>query len=147
MTREDIVALFERRQQVMNQHDVAALSDMFSEECVVESPTAGGTIQGRRRNEDVWHAVFNGFPDIVFSAGDLVIDGHRAVWITETHGTDTGGFLGLPPTGRPFRMPVVWVCTLDDGRIGTRATHLRFHRHAHANRRAQGQAGVKPLGG
>ena len=117
MTREDIVALFERRQQVMNQHDVAALSDMFSEECVVESPTAGGTIQGRRRNEDVWHAVFNGFPDIVFSTEDLVIDGHRAVWITETHGTDTGGFLGLPPTGRPFRMPIVWVCTLDDGRI------------------------------
>jgi predicted ester cyclase len=78
---------------------------------------AGGTIRGRRQNEDVWHALFNGFPDVVFSAEGLVIDGNRSVWITETRGTDTGGFLGVPPTGRPFRLPVVWVCTLDGGRI------------------------------
>jgi steroid delta-isomerase-like uncharacterized protein len=117
MTREDIVALFERRQQVMNQHDVTALSDMFSDDAVIESPTAGGTIRGRGPHEDVWHAVFNGFPDVVFSAEDLVIEGNRAVWITETRGTDTGGFMGLPPSGRPFRMSVVWVCTLDGGRI------------------------------
>ena len=117
MTREDIVALFEKRQQAMNRHDVATLSDMFPEDVVVESPTAGGIIHGRRRNEDVFHAVFNGSPDIVFSTEDLVIDGNRAVWITDTRGTNTGGFLGLPPSGKPFRMPIVWVCTLDGGQI------------------------------
>ncbi len=117
MTREDIVALFEKRQQAMNQHDVATLSDMFSEDAVVESPTAGTTVHGRSRNGDVWNTVFKGFPDIVFSAEDLVIDGNRAVWITETRGTDTGGFLGLPPTGKPFRMPIVWVCTFDGDKI------------------------------
>ena len=117
MTREDIVALFEKRQQAMNQHDVATLCDMFSEDVVVESPTAGGTIRGRRRHEELWHAVFNGFPDVVWKAEDLVIEGARAVWITETRGTDTGGFLGLPPTGKPFRMPIVWVCTFDGDKI------------------------------
>ncbi len=117
MTREDIVALFEKRQQAMDQHDVATLSDMFSEDAVVESPTAGTTVHGRSRNADVWNTVFKGFPDIVFSAEDLVIDGNRAVWITETHGTDTGGFLGLPPTGKPFRIPIVWVCTFDGDKI------------------------------
>jgi hypothetical protein len=32
-------------------------------------------------------------------------------------GTDTGGFLELPPTGKPFRVPVVWLFTLKDNQF------------------------------
>jgi len=32
-------------------------------------------------------------------------------------GNDTGGFLGLAPTGKPFRLPMVMVCALKDGAI------------------------------
>jgi predicted ester cyclase len=46
-----------------------------------------------------------------------VIDGERAVWIGEVHGTDTGGFMGLAATGKPFQLPIVMVCTLKDGVI------------------------------
>jgi predicted ester cyclase len=47
----------------------------------------------------------------------LIIDGDRAVWIGRTHGTDTGGFLGLDPTDKPFEIPMVIVCTFADGLI------------------------------
>jgi hypothetical protein len=52
-------------------------------------PDGGGTIHGRRRNEDVWHAVFNGFPTSSSRPG-IWRSTDTAVWITETHGTDTG---------------------------------------------------------
>jgi predicted ester cyclase len=62
-------------------------------------------------------AWFDGFPDVTFTKTTLVIDGDRAVSIGDIHGTDTGGFMGLPPTNKPFRLPIVFVCTLEDGFI------------------------------
>ena len=42
------------------------------------------------------------------------IDGHRVAQIARVVGTDTGGFMGLPPTGKPFRLPLVFLYTLDE---------------------------------
>ena len=39
------------------------------------------------------------------------------MWIGEVRGTDTGGFMGLPPTRKPFRVPMVMLCTVKDGYI------------------------------
>jgi predicted ester cyclase len=58
-----------------------------------------------------------GFPDVQFTVVDLLVDENRVVWSIEVHGTDTGGFLGLPPTGKPFRVPVICLCTIRDGLI------------------------------
>ena len=117
MTREDIVALFASRQRAMDRHDVAAMSAMFAEDAVVESPTASGTVRGRTAIDEVTLAWFKGFPDVAWTTERLIIDGDVVAWITSTRGTDTGGFLGLPPTGKPFNLVMVTVSTLDDGRI------------------------------
>src|SRR5713101_4914352 len=44
MTREETTALFARRQDAMNRHDVAGLTALFAADCIVESPTAGGVV-------------------------------------------------------------------------------------------------------
>jgi len=46
MTREETAALFARRQDAMNRHDVGGLTALFADDCVVESPTGGGVVQG-----------------------------------------------------------------------------------------------------
>src|SRR6266853_1472836 len=117
MTRQQVEALFVRRETALTQRDVAAITAQFAEDAVVESPTAGGSVTGRKAIEEVTRAWFEGFPDVVFSRETLVIDGDRAAWIGHVHGTDTGGFLGLPPTGKPFRVPMVFVFTVKDGFI------------------------------
>ena len=38
---------------------------------------------------------------------ELVIDGDRAAQVATLAGTDTGGFLGLPASGKPFRVPIL----------------------------------------
>jgi steroid delta-isomerase-like uncharacterized protein len=117
MTRQQVEALFARREQALARHDIAGVSAVYAPDAVVESPTAGGTVRGRKEIENVTRAWFTGFPDVVFSTRSLVIDGESAVWIGEVSGTDTGGFMGLPPTNKPFRVPMVTQCTLKDGAI------------------------------
>lgn len=117
MTRQQVEAIFARREKALIEHDVAAITSQFADDAVVDSPTAGGTVTGRKAVADVTRAWFAGFPDVVFTRETLVIDGDNAVWIGEVHGNDTGGFLGLAPTGKPFRLPMVMVCTLKDGVI------------------------------
>jgi steroid delta-isomerase-like uncharacterized protein len=117
MTREETTALFARRQDALNRHDVAGLATLFAENCVVESPTAGGVVQGLPTVEAIDRAWVTGFPDVVLATEGLLIEGDQVAWIVRAAGTDTGGFMGLPPTGRAFALPIVMLSTLHDRRI------------------------------
>lgn len=116
MTRDDIVALFDRRQDALDRRDPPALARLYADHCVVESPMAG-THQGRAAVEEVYGAWFRAFPDVVFKSEELLIDGDRAAQVGTMVGTDIGGFMGLPPTGRPFRLPIVFLYQLHEQQI------------------------------
>ncbi len=122
MTRDEIVSLAQRCQSALDRHDAVAIAAEHTDDCVLESPTAGGTITGRDAVEGVYQAWFAGFPDLVVAPEELLIDGNRMVQRFTLTGTDSGGFLGLPPTGKPFRIAVVWLCQLGEGQI----VHSRF---------------------
>src|SRR5262249_440639 len=100
-----------------SQHDVEAISALYSDDVVVESPMAGGIVHGRAAVADVNQAWIAAFPDATFTRQTLVIDGARAVWIGEVQGTDTGGCMGVAATGKRFRLPMVVVYTMKDGLI------------------------------
>src|SRR2546427_9445128 len=115
MTREEVETLFARRHRAINEHDAAALMSLYADDAVVDSPTAGGSVTGRKAIDEITRAWFSGFPDVTFTNMTLLVDGDRAVSIGEMRGTDSGGFMGLPPTGKPFRLPFVFLCTVKDG--------------------------------
>ena len=116
MTREQIVAFFVRRQHAWARHDAAALAADHAENCVAESPWAG-TMKGREAIEQAYRHWFTAFPDFAFEGEELLIDGHRVARMATGVGTDIGGFMGLSPTGRPFRFPVVFLYTLNERQI------------------------------
>jgi len=118
MTRQEVEELFARRLEALARRDSAALAMLFSADGVIESPTAGGTVHGRRAIEQVYRAWFTAFPDVTFTAEDaLLIDGDRVAQRLMSAGTDTGGFLNLPPTGKAFRVPLVLLCRVADNKI------------------------------
>jgi len=51
------------------------------------------------------------------SVDDLIIDGNRATTVLSVEGTHIGDFLGLPPTGKRFRMSAVFFYELENGQI------------------------------
>lgn len=117
MTRQDIVTMFTKRQHAIDRRDIDFLVDQHAPDCEQISPLAGGTVKGRDAIRKLYDTWFNGFPDLVWTNDELLIDGDRITQMTTHTGTDTGGFMGLPATGKPFRVPVVWLFTVTDGQF------------------------------
>ena len=116
MTREEITAFFDRWNDAIARHDAAGVAACHAEDCVFEGPWAG-TVRGREDIEEVYRSVYAAFPDMTTHVDELLIDGDRVAQAVTNVGTDIGGFMGLPPTGKQFRIPMVLLCTLKDQQI------------------------------
>jgi steroid delta-isomerase-like uncharacterized protein len=116
MTREEILAFFERRLDLWRSHDAAALAADHAEDSLVQSPTQA-LQRGREAIESVYRLWFTAFPDYQFLQEEVLIDGQRAAVIARIVGTQMGEFFGMSPTGRRFECRVVFVYTLKDGEI------------------------------
>ena len=125
MTRQEIVAFFARRQDAYARHDVVALAADHAEDGVHESPWVG-TVRGREAIEQVYRHLFKAFPDFALHGDELLIDGNRVAQVATIVGTDDGGFMGLPPTGKQFRLPMVLLCTLNEHQIVYQRTIYDF---------------------
>ena len=117
MTRQDVRALFTRRQDAWDRLDAAALAADHADDGVVESPLAGGAATGREAVQKLYGTYFRAFSDLRLEEDDLIIDGDRVVLVGRVSGTDTGGFMGMPPTGRAVSVPIMFFYEVRDGLI------------------------------
>jgi steroid delta-isomerase-like uncharacterized protein len=113
MTREEIAALFARRDEAWQRGDVETLTATHAEHGVSLSPMQG-RLDGRDRIRDVYHDWFNAFPGLTFTTDTLLIDGNGVAQFFTISGTHQGPFGGVPATGRKFQITGAWLFTLDD---------------------------------
>lgn len=113
MTADGIAAVMGLLKECYERLDAAGLSAHYAENCVVESPVAGPHV-GRLAVEQAFRTIFAAFPDLRFYTEELLVFGNRVVWTATVTGTDNGGFLGLPRTGKPFRTSIIWLYTFDE---------------------------------
>jgi steroid delta-isomerase-like uncharacterized protein len=116
MTRDDVVALFKRRQDALSRRDAATLAGLHAPDGVVESPLAGGTARGREAIEQVYRSFFTALLP-TFEEEALLVDGDHVAHLVHLEGTHRGGLLGLPGTGRTFSLSIVSLCEVRDGVI------------------------------
>ena len=116
LAREDIVALFNRRQEAWEDLDAAALAADYADNVVIESPMAG-VHRGRAAAEQALRTAFSAFVDLKMKTESLIIDGNLVAQVVSGEGTHIGEFLGLPPTGKPFRLRAVLLHELEGGKI------------------------------
>jgi steroid delta-isomerase-like uncharacterized protein len=113
MTTEETTALFARRDEHWNRLDAVALAADYSEDCVVESPVAGRH-EGPAAVERALRMIFSAFPDFGWHPQELLVSGNRVLQTVTVRGIDNGGFMGLPPTGRPFSVSAMFLFTMKD---------------------------------
>ena len=116
MTRTEAEHFFDRRTDAWRRRDLDALGLMHTDDAVLESPLAG-TVTGRAAIENVYRAFATSFPDFSIQNPALIVDGDNVVQTVTFSGTNTGGFMGMAPTGKRFTFDVVLICTMRDGRI------------------------------
>lgn len=117
MTRDEIAALFARRQQAWDKLDAAALAADYSEDATVDSPLAGGSASGRDAIEKLFATYFAAFPDFKLDHESLLIDGENVSQLIRATGTDSGGFMGMSPTRRKITFRCAFFYSVRDGCI------------------------------
>jgi uncharacterized protein (TIGR02246 family) len=116
MTRDDIFAIFTRREDAWRARDPVALANDHSPDGVVVSPT-GGVLEGRAEIERIYRVWFTAFPDLMLNTEDLLVDGDRAALLCRITGSHAGEFFGVAPTGRRIEVAGAFIYRLQDGRI------------------------------
>ena len=72
---------------------------------------------GRPAIEKVFRGWFEAFPDFTLEDERYVIDGGEVAHLARAVGTNVGGFMGLPATGKQFHFNVAFVFTVEHGQI------------------------------
>jgi steroid delta-isomerase-like uncharacterized protein len=114
MSPESVSELFARWLSAWTIRDLAALIDVYAEDCTVETPTMG-TVVGKAALEEAEQKLLTLFRDIAFENMEVIADGDRLVATFIVTGTDTYG--GLAGPGKPLRFPAVLLWTVRDGRV------------------------------
>ena len=125
MTREEVVALFERRETAWRTKDAAALAADHAPHGVVISPT-GGVLEGRADIERIYRVWFTAFADYVFGIEDLIIEGDRVALLGRVTGRHSGEFFGVPATGRRIDISCGFFYRFEDGLIAHERRILDF---------------------
>lgn len=116
MTRDEIATMFARREEAFNDRDSVSLASDYADDAVIDSPTAG-VHQGPNAAREAYDVIFRAFADNMRRTESLVIDGNHVAQVLTIEGTNLGGLMGLPPSGKHFRVPAVFLYDLRDDKI------------------------------
>ena len=116
MNRQDILDVIDRWERAFNERDLQAYAATYADRAVMESPMAGSAA-GRDGVTKATMALFSAFPDATITYEPAIIDETHAVIPAYATGTHGGTFMGIPASGRPFRVTLVFILELKDGVI------------------------------
>lgn len=116
MSSDSNKAVIRRYREMHNQNRLDQLGDVLAADFIAHNMLPGlpGGLDGAR----MAHAGFmSAFPDAQAITEDLVAEGDRVVERYTLTGTNTGSFLGAPPTGKPIRTGSIAIYRLKDDKI------------------------------
>lgn len=102
-------------EQVQNQHNLAAIDELFSPNFVDHSGlSAPPTIEGTK---NLMAMMFAAFPDMHMEVHIQLAEGDRVVTYKSLHGTHLGSFMGIPATGKKVAFDIIDIIRIQEDRI------------------------------
>jgi C-1 hydroxylase len=114
MTKENNKAIIESYVDTWNRGDIEALSQFWGAEMRHYTRTRA---QGYAEVKHVVDSFMRAFPDLRFHIDDIVAENDRVVTRMTATATNTGEYMGMPPTGRKINCTVLGIARLSDGKI------------------------------
>ncbi len=90
---------------------------LVSPDLIYHFNSAAEPIVGLEENKAFNASLFQGFPDIRQSIEDILVEGDKVVYRSTLQGTNTGEFLGTPPTDKPVKVNDFTLLKISDGKI------------------------------
>ena len=114
MDRDSMMSLFRAHRDAEARRDYDAVIDTFTSDCYLETVALRTRSEGREAARAAYVGYFTAFPDLSpqdegFAAGDDVL----VSWGT-LRGTSQGPWLGVPPGGGTFAVPLTNVSKFKD---------------------------------
>jgi steroid delta-isomerase-like uncharacterized protein len=116
MSTEEHKALARRVfDDVLNGRNLDLIDELAASDYIEHNPLPGQRtgIDGIR---DRYTIVLNAF-DPHFTVEDVIAEGDKVVLRWTNSGTHVGAFLGIPPTGRSFRIPGIEIWRMESGKL------------------------------
>lgn len=99
-----------------NAGNLSVFDEMLAPAFVNHDPAAP-MARDREGLKQYWAAICTGFPDHHSVAEDLIVEGDQVVKRATFHGTHTGEFMGLAPTGKQVANTTISIYRITDGRV------------------------------
>ena len=107
--------------EMWNARKLDIADELFAADCVTHQRRNGEDSAGSARSaESVKReatAWLTGFPDLEFVLEQMIAAGDRVLSLCMIRGTHTGAWMGIRPTGRKVRVPIMTIHRVADGKI------------------------------
>ncbi|HWQ18413.1 MAG TPA: ester cyclase [Methanotrichaceae archaeon] len=117
MSLESNKALVRRfLEEVPGKGNLSVVDDLALPSLVLHVPLPEQT-PGAEGMKDIAFVCRNAFPDMKITLEDMIAEGDRVACRFTTTGTNSGQFMGLPPTGRKISLSGIEIFRIEDGKI------------------------------
>jgi steroid delta-isomerase-like uncharacterized protein len=116
MSIEENKKIIRRYQAIYNSNDLDALGEVLSED--LRTPKImPGIPTGFEGAKAAHRMMLAGFPDYQTRIDDLIAEDDKVVARITMSGTNTGSFMGIPPTGKHVSFSGIYIARLANGKI------------------------------
>jgi steroid delta-isomerase-like uncharacterized protein len=116
MSIEENKKIVRRYQEIYNTNDLETLNEVVSEDLLTPKimPGIPTGIEGAKAAHRMMLA---GFPDYQTIIDDLIAEGDKVVARITMSGTNTGSFMGMPPSGKHVSFTGIYMARIANGKI------------------------------
>jgi steroid delta-isomerase-like uncharacterized protein len=101
----------------VNKGNLAVIDELVAPHYAADDPVSAEPPRGPAAAKRVVTLFRTAFPDIQFTADEVIAEGNRVVARWTARGTHRGPFLGVPPTGRTVTLRIVDILTVEEGKL------------------------------
>lgn len=116
MSTKQNKAILQRIFSELNRGNFNILDEIFAEDFADRYP-APGEIPTREGFKQVLAGTHKTFPDWHFTIEDIIAEEDRVAYRFSMRGTDTGGFMGMPPTGKQVGYVAIGILRFANGKV------------------------------
>ena len=109
-------AVFQKMMSALNSKDLTTLVSVVADD-FVDNDAMPGMAADREGMINMMHMFLGAFPDLNITVNHWVAEGELVVGAMTTSGTQTGEFMGMPPSGKKFSMSEMRMVRVADEKI------------------------------